>query len=206
MEWFRVLSAGLFLSLGVLSVSGSDEPARQPDTVPPHKITEGWISAFDGKTTAGWKIEGEAKVIDGKLVLGGSRPTKAVLDRQLGDEFEFLYECRDLGKKTHCLEIKGSRCSHSAGGGDANETNRPWRTQRIKSFYEGNSHVAHWYLWHGGRWVGPGGSQGQVPERRGTFQLSVEIAEGSQVEIRNFKFRPMKKEEKQQDKEAPKSK
>ncbi|MBY0229035.1 MAG: DUF1080 domain-containing protein, partial [Gemmataceae bacterium] len=39
---------------------------------------KGWLSLFDGETTTGWKIEGEAKVEKGKLVLGGTKATKAV--------------------------------------------------------------------------------------------------------------------------------
>src|SRR5262249_35716856 len=38
---------------------------------------EGWLQLFDGETTMGWKIDGEAKVQDGVLVLGGTKETKA---------------------------------------------------------------------------------------------------------------------------------
>src|SRR5262245_2529594 len=108
MKWFQFPVAGLFLSLGVVSVCGGNQTSRQPNTLTPDQIAKGWIKAFDGKTTAGWKIDGEAKVIDGILILGGTRRTKAVLTKQLGDEFEFIYDSRELGEKTHHLEIKGS--------------------------------------------------------------------------------------------------
>ncbi len=59
-----------------LPVSAADEQPK-PNTLTPKEIAEGWILLFDGETTFGWKIEGEAKVVDGALVLGGEKPTTA---------------------------------------------------------------------------------------------------------------------------------
>lgn len=42
------------------------------------EIADGWIMLFDGETTFGWKIDGEAEVEDGKLILGGDDETTAV--------------------------------------------------------------------------------------------------------------------------------
>jgi hypothetical protein len=54
----------------------ADEPAK-PNTLTAKEVEDGWILLFDGKTTFGWKIDGEAKVENGVLVLGGTKPTKA---------------------------------------------------------------------------------------------------------------------------------
>jgi hypothetical protein len=43
----------------------------------PQEIADGWILLFDGESTFGWKIEGEAKVEDGTLILGGTKATTA---------------------------------------------------------------------------------------------------------------------------------
>jgi hypothetical protein len=48
------------------------EPAK-PKTLTPQEIADGWLLLFDGETTFGWKTEGEAKVKDGTLVLGGDK-------------------------------------------------------------------------------------------------------------------------------------
>ena len=40
-------------------------------------MAEGWLLLFDGKTTFGWQIDGEAKVENDELVLGGSKATTA---------------------------------------------------------------------------------------------------------------------------------
>jgi len=41
------------------------------------EIADGWILLFDGETTFGWRIDGEAKVEAGKLILGGTKATTA---------------------------------------------------------------------------------------------------------------------------------
>lgn len=41
------------------------------------QMEEGWIALFDGQTDFGWRVEGDAKVVDGKLVLGGEKTTTA---------------------------------------------------------------------------------------------------------------------------------
>ena len=38
----------------------ADEKAK-PNTLTPKEIEDGWILLFDGETTFGWKVDGEAK-------------------------------------------------------------------------------------------------------------------------------------------------
>jgi hypothetical protein len=49
----------------------------KPNTLSPKEIADGWILLFDGETTFGWKIDGEAKVENGVLILGGTKATTA---------------------------------------------------------------------------------------------------------------------------------
>lgn len=49
------------------------------------QVEEGWIALFDGKTDFGWKIEGESKVADGALVLGGEKATTAETTTRFGN-------------------------------------------------------------------------------------------------------------------------
>ncbi len=57
--------------------NGPGSEGSKPNTLTAKEIADGWILLFDGRTTFGWKIDGEAKVEDGVLVLGGSKATKA---------------------------------------------------------------------------------------------------------------------------------
>ncbi len=74
----------------------ADEPAK-PNTLTPKEVEDGWLLLFDGKTTFGWKIDGEAKIADGTLILGGDRPTVARSTTQFGN-FEFRLESQGVAQ------------------------------------------------------------------------------------------------------------
>jgi hypothetical protein len=65
-----------FLPLLLLLFTATKDKA-QPSLLTPKEIEEGWINLFDGETTFGWKIKGQAKVEKGVLVLGGAQESKA---------------------------------------------------------------------------------------------------------------------------------
>jgi hypothetical protein len=89
---YRPLCVLTLLLIAALPASAADEKA-QPNTLTPKEITDGWILLFDGQTTFGWKIEGEAKVEDGVLVLGGSKATKAETTTAIvGQSFSLVEE------------------------------------------------------------------------------------------------------------------
>lgn len=46
---------------------------------------EGWLQLVDGETTMGWIIEGEAKVDNGKLLVGGEKETTLKSKASFGD-------------------------------------------------------------------------------------------------------------------------
>ncbi len=72
----RWLAFGCLLLLSVPAWC-EEKKASDFNTLSPKEIAEGWILLFDGETTFGWQIDGEAKVENGELVLGGSKATTA---------------------------------------------------------------------------------------------------------------------------------
>jgi hypothetical protein len=62
----------------------ADEKSK-PEALTPKEVSEGWILVFDGETTFGWHIDGEAKVENGELVLGGSNATTAWPTAKFGE-------------------------------------------------------------------------------------------------------------------------
>jgi hypothetical protein len=62
----------LLVLLSLAATVHAADSAKQ-NTLTPKEIEEGWILLFDGETTFGWKTEGEVKVSDGELVVGGSK-------------------------------------------------------------------------------------------------------------------------------------
>jgi hypothetical protein len=67
----RPIAAGISL---LLAVAASADEKANPSSLTPAEITGGWVQLFDGESTFGWKIEGEAKVEDRAFVVGGSKP------------------------------------------------------------------------------------------------------------------------------------
>ncbi len=65
------------LLLPVLLAADEPKPITRPNTLTPKEIEQGMLLLFDGETTLGWKIDGEAKVEEGFLVLGGKKETWA---------------------------------------------------------------------------------------------------------------------------------
>jgi hypothetical protein len=74
----RVLCLVAFLTAG---------PAAAQVKPNSSEIASGEILLFDGETTFGWKIDGEAAVKDGWLVLGGAKATTAVPTTSLPASF-----------------------------------------------------------------------------------------------------------------------
>jgi hypothetical protein len=70
----RRLIAILFILTTASLVRAADEP--KPNTLTPKEIADGWILLFDGETTFGWEIQGEAQVDNGSLVVGGDKESR----------------------------------------------------------------------------------------------------------------------------------
>jgi hypothetical protein len=145
------------------------EPSR-PNTLTPQQIAEGWILLFDGETTFGWKVEGEAKVEDGALVLGGDKATTATPSTTFGG-------CR--------LELEGR---HLAGPGDAAVS------LTSRGVGEGTQApvkgVAHGAVSSGGAgWQHTSVSSPPGAPVRTT--LRIEVPAGTKVALRSVKLKPV---------------
>jgi hypothetical protein len=88
----RKLLCGLAVASSALWSAGAAHAQRNALTE--EEIAQGWILLFDGKTTAGWNIEGDAEVVDSVLVLGGTRATRAGPAVPIGRTFELRLEYR----------------------------------------------------------------------------------------------------------------
>jgi hypothetical protein len=73
----RLLALVLVVALPVLLVADEKKADTKPNTLTPQEVRDGWLLLFDGETNFGWKIDGEAKIENGFLILGGERATKA---------------------------------------------------------------------------------------------------------------------------------
>lgn len=89
-----------FLSLIVCLVLALPCPGQeghaQPKGLTPREIAEGWILLFDGETTFGWVLDGETRIKDGVLKVGGAKPARLTTTTSLGFG-ETELECRWSG-------------------------------------------------------------------------------------------------------------
>jgi 3-keto-disaccharide hydrolase len=92
----RFLWSALIAVCFAPSVRGEDPPGREA-------INDGWTSLFDGKSTAGWRIDGDHEITDGSLILGGSRTTRARILAPAGRGFEIRFHYRTEGKDSSCM-------------------------------------------------------------------------------------------------------
>jgi hypothetical protein len=63
------------------------------NTLTPQEIADGWILLFDGETTFGWTIDGEAKVEEGIIRLGETKQSTIMTTSKFADfrlRFEYL--------------------------------------------------------------------------------------------------------------------
>src|SRR5262249_25667864 len=74
---FLALVALVFLTTVLPADEKKEDKKPAPNTLTKEEIQKGWLLLFDGETTFGWKIDGEAKVEKGVLILGGEKETTA---------------------------------------------------------------------------------------------------------------------------------
>lgn len=67
-----------------LAIPASLAEEAKPNTLTPKEIADGWLLLFDGETTFGWKIDGDVKIEQGVMELGGTQDTTATLTIPFG--------------------------------------------------------------------------------------------------------------------------
>jgi hypothetical protein len=100
----------LALSAAVLLIATA--PAVADDKKPPaltdKEIADGWLLLFDGETTFGWKIDGEAKVKDGVLLLGGGQKPTTATPSVGFVAYEMRLETEGIGRRRFKSETSSS--------------------------------------------------------------------------------------------------
>jgi len=81
-----------FWAVFVAATPAFADPPK-PNTLTPQEIADGWILLFDGETTFGWTIDGEAKVEEGIIRLGETKQSTIMTTSKFADfrlRFEYL--------------------------------------------------------------------------------------------------------------------
>jgi hypothetical protein len=85
----------LILVLPVLLVADEKKGEHRkvetkPNTLTPQEVRDGWLLLFDGKTTFGWEVQGDAKVDKGVLILGGKKSARGRVSSRFRQYDEFM--------------------------------------------------------------------------------------------------------------------
>ena len=101
----RHLLCAILVLLSAEPLRAADEP--KPNTLTPQEIADGWLLLFDGETTFGWSVTGEAKVAGGALVLGGEKGTTVTTTTAFGPcELRFRADFERAGGELRLGEFK----------------------------------------------------------------------------------------------------
>lgn len=100
----RSIAAVVGVALVATCLLAADDKPKH-NTLTDKEKADGWILLFDGNGTKGWKVEGQAKVVDGVLVVGGDKPATIKTVDTFGDR-ELRFEYRTEGKKNDIFVTK----------------------------------------------------------------------------------------------------
>lgn len=192
----RCLACVIALLVVVVPSSAADAP--KPNTLTAKEIADGWLLRFDGETTFGWNIDGEASVKDGTLVLGGGK--KEVVARVFLPSAEFYFEYRIDGPNSPDYALtapddpEGTKSKTGLSSINSRQAGKPapWCGHRVTvqsqrdtvgSSVEfapapADSGLAHMLK-----------SQASFPG--GKYLLTIRVAPDSPLALRNFKMRPL---------------
>jgi hypothetical protein len=152
------------------------EEKPKPATLTPEEIAQGWIMLFDGETTFGWKTEGDVKVEDANLRLGGDKAASITTTSRFGP-------CRIA------IEYRRSGKVQFAIAGDTVEITKefdqssPWTALAIVADEIGFSSMEASGIGKEWKRVQP---RGPVP----AAPIRFEIEPGGKLELRSIKLQP----------------
>jgi hypothetical protein len=186
----RLLFAAALLAS--LPAFGADDPKADPLT--PKEIADGTLRLFDGESTFGWTIDGEAAVADGCLILGGTKPTIARTNTHFGDflvTFDYLGGGKDKGGASTEFQIENPVLRRGVG---KEYTSYPAfmylptaRASWLQASYEVRT-VDGKRLEKGDNGVSRVECKGEAV---GPFQVAFQVPAGVKLQLRNIRLRPL---------------
>ncbi len=169
--------------------SWADEKSR-PNTLTPQEVSEGWVLLFDGATTFGWKIDGEVKVEDGTLILGGKKKTSLTSSVKFPGYCEFKFEAleKDLTPRSEKATVFIVHGNH--------DWQLPTNT-RLPPADWGRGHAR--LVQEGEKYTHVSAddrenSDGAIRGSPYPGPIRFDVPAGRQIAIRNLKFRPQGQE------------
>jgi hypothetical protein len=175
---------GLFLVVGLAIVSASEALAQNTNKVEystpykpaPEDEIDDWIVLSNDE----WRIEGEHEFVDGILVLGGAKTTRAYLNRKLYRRFDLRFQYRSEGKNPAGMGWEGKRGDQRITYGTYFTLNpqKDWRDWFLQEFFDINhpfQRIVHY----------PTGANGVFDDVETVW---IEVPAGNRLFVRNVRL------------------
>jgi hypothetical protein len=178
---WRLSIAGVVVVSLVVLAPAEETPKKSLLTA--KEIAEGWLLLFDGETTFGWKIDGDARVEKGALILGPKRATTALVTTAF-NEFDLKAELS--GQGTFSLRTQGAATRSSAYTGSGSLKN-PWQMEVQSRKDEKVRPADDWKVVK----MGAGMVQARhVHSGTNPVQISFHVGEGEELTINTIRLLP----------------
>ena len=172
------------------------EAKPKPNTLTPKEIADGWILLFDGETTFGWKVEGDAAMKEGVLVVGGPKRGAYAHQAMPFGAYEMTFEVRRIGPSKARLGIQVTYTTSEGGDGSSLasrdvdllcEASGEWKLAKVVA--EAGPKNTYAYKLNDDKPVST------RPDPKIAIQyfsrLGVTVEPGGQLFLRNLKLRPL---------------
>jgi hypothetical protein len=184
----RLLAVLALLSAATLARAGDEDKAN---TLTAREIADGWLLLFDGATTFGWDVEGEAAIDKGVLTVGGKKTSTLRLNTQFSD-FELRLECRCEGDEDAKLVTRrGPTVNAHSLRRSRPMINPKWDTLRLRITFDDPNGTETDELEYntaaGDKIKGAGTTSGGS----GPASIRLEVPRGTKLSLRNVKLRPL---------------
>jgi hypothetical protein len=184
----HLISASSLLLTAALAFSGPGGDQPKSNALTPKETADGWILLFDGATPFGWTIEGESKIENGEMLLGGQQKTVAKLTTLLGS-FDLRLEFRvTAGPGVGIIRLyQGSTWLDVDMQCDSKAWHRFEDTIEVSPMGAINSQYKSIDLTTGA----VKGSSTSLTGGSGAARLALVVPAGTKLALRNIKARPL---------------
>jgi hypothetical protein len=160
------------------------------NSLTPQEIRDGWLLLFDGDSTFGWQIDGEATVEKGVLVLGGKKATQATFKSRF-DSFDLRLACRSEGNEQAKLVLKRVGGEVIEDFGKAAKNDQVWDWLSFQAEFDKGSSTQKTSYSYGGHDGGVYFGGGKMSGLQGAVSIGFKVPASSRLLLRNVKLRPL---------------
>lgn len=182
-EGFMRIRLFVGVLLVALAAAAAAEEAK-PNTLTPKEIEDGWILLFDGETSFGWKTDGDVKVADGMMTVGGDKESSIIPTTEFGD-YELHMDLQTDGPKPVQVLAKVGETARAFDLTNTGLGDGKWATAVLKV---DNKTISASMTMPGRQAVE---RQPTVLEQPIRLRVGFVVPAGSKLNLRNVKARPL---------------